>query len=292
MGIRWLGSGDCDCILWTEYMYTKLHSLSVDILQEMMSSYFMMFKVTLLSVYMLYELSSLVSSCELRMYLRNRLMGFGCARNKQVTFTDVAGHECVLRCMLHKSCTAVNYYAEEKICVRFEVPCPILEMHQHVHYQILAPTHLEGCINWVNTHDWDYPRMVKYNHTVNGLKPHGVARLMMAGEILPAKRPRTNQVAITVQGNARVSKDIFEFWVVNETCSLLWMDYDASSGNCLPAGAVVGGRLADETPLYVAAVNVSASQHVIGYYNHVTRVATCVYAQVTKSQIMKILTVP
>ena len=172
----------------------------------------------------------------------------------------------------------------------------MLEVRQRIRYMILASVPEEGCVQWVTTHDWSYPRMVKY--TTDGSRLHAVVRFTAAGELLPAKWPpgdtgNGNIKARTVQDNSIISKNAFDVLVVNEACSLLWVDYDASSGNSMPPGAVVGGHLADKTPLHVAVIFVGEHYHVIGYYNHVSKVGICDYAtRVTINQIVKILIVP
>ena len=206
-------------------------------------------------VCMLIELSNLVSSCK-TIHAKEWLLGFGCVWDNAINLIGVVEHECVLSCVSDKSCKAVNYDAEEDICMKIELPCPMLEVRQRQHYQILATVPEEGCVQWVTTHDWSYPRMVKYNHTTDGSRLHVVVRFTAAGELLPAKWPPTisdtengNIKAYTVQDNSIISKNAFDVLVVNVACSLLWVDYDASSGNSMPPGAVVGGHLADEAPL-------------------------------------------
>ena len=215
-----------------------------------------------------------VESCQ-TLHLRNRLMGFGCAWGNNVNFTGVAEHECVLRCMSDKSCTAVNYDVQDRVCMRMEVPCPVLEIQQYVHYQILAAPPVDDCVQWIPTGDWDYPRMVKYNSDPNGYQLHGVARLTRAGEVLPARWSKAKNIAYTVQNNTKFVSSVFEVLVVKKSCSVRWVNYDASSGNPLPPGAILGGHLADGMPLYVAITCLSANWQVAGYYNHETRTGTC-----------------
>ena len=229
-----------------------------------------------------------VTCCE-SFHLRDRLLGYGCAWNNQVIITDVAEHECVLRCMLDKSCTAVNYDVQDRVCMRMEVPCPVLETHQHTHYQILAPPPMDGCVQWLVSNDWNSPRMVKYNNKPGSV--HGVARLDSAGELLPARWPRDSQKAFTVQNNDEFSHIVFEVLVVNKSCSLGWVNYNASSGNPLHPGAILGGHLADGTLVYVALFPVTSSRKLVGYYNHETRLGTFYYYKVRNTQgSMEILT--
>ena len=220
-------------------------------------------------------------------------MGFGCAWDTQDNFTHVAEHECILRCFVDKLCRAVNYDVQENVCMRIEEPCPVVGVQQHVHYQILAEDPEGGCVQWVATNDWNYPRMVKYNRQINGVAWQGVVRLTNAGETLPGRWNLGDTDAISIQNNTKLATGTFDVLVVNEVCSLVWVYYDAASGKPMPPGAILGGHLADGTPLYVAAVNLSKRRSfLVGYYNHVTRKATCYLSGVHDVQQMSLLTVP
>ena len=232
------------------------------------------------------------SSCE-SSYLPDRLMGFGCAWENQANFTGVAEHECVLRCMLGKSCAAVNYDVQERVCMRMEVPCLVLETHQSTHYQIFAPQPVDGCVQWIATSDWNYPRLVKYNNYLYGYNLHGVARLRSAGEVLPGRWHNNSQKAYTVQNNTKLIKSVFEVLVVKESCSLRWVYYDTSSDNPIPPKAIRGGHLVDGTSLFVAMTYLTDTRNVVGYYNHVIRMGTCAWGKVRNNRGgIKILTAP
>ena len=136
-----------------------------------------------------YSLRMPVPSCR-SSHLRDVAIGFGCAWDNQANSTGVAEHECVLLCMLDKSCAAVNYDVQDSVCMQMEVPCMVLETHQYTHYKILAPPPVDGCIQWTVSSDWNYPRTVKYNRKPNGYKLDGIARPNMAGEVLPARCPK------------------------------------------------------------------------------------------------------
>ena len=69
-------------------------------------------------VCMLLQLSNRVSTCK-AIRLRDRLIGSGCAWDNHGNISG-AEHECVLRCMFHKSCAAVNYDAKEYVCMTME----------------------------------------------------------------------------------------------------------------------------------------------------------------------------
>ena len=161
-----------------------------------------------------------MSSCE-SISLRKRLMGFGCAWGAQDNFTHVAEHECVLRCFVDKLCRAVNYDVQENVFMRIEVPCPVVRVQQHVHYQILAEEPVDGFVQWEATNDWNCPRMVRNNRAINGFDLQGVERLTHAGETLPGRWNQDKTYAVYIQNYTRLSAETFEVLVVSEVCSLL-----------------------------------------------------------------------
>ena len=59
----------------------------------------------------------------------------------------------------------------------------------------------------------------------------------------------------------------------------------------LPTGAIQGGQWSDGTPLYVALGYARVDKHVIGYYNHATRIGTCDYFGVNNVQNLELLVV-
>ena len=242
-------------------------------------------------IFWISKCSNPVSSCE-SMSIRERLFGIGCAWDNPVVLAGVEEHECVLRCLPDKTCTAVNYDVQNKVCTRSGTPCPVLETQSNVNYQILATVPVDGCVQWVATHDWNYPRIVKVNQDVGGDYPLGVTRLISNGDILPAKWPNNNANVYTIKSGSVTYSSTFEVLAVNKACSLRWVYYDASSSDPLPTGAIQGGHWSDGTPLYVALIYARADRHVVRYYNHATRMGTCDYSGENNKQNLELLIVP
>ena len=239
----------------------------------------------------MFTLFSKGSSCE-QMTLSPRILGAGCAWDNAMTVLTVEEHECVLGCFTHKTCKAINYDVQSKACTRSETPCPVVEPQPNVNYQILATVPVDECVQWVATHDWNYPRIVKVNREViTGNYPLGVARFVSGGDLLPAKWPDNNANVYTIKSGGVAFTSAFEVLVVKETWSLRWVYFDASSSDPLPTGAIQGGQWSDGTPLYVALVYARADKHVIGYYNHATRIATCDYFGTNNLKNLELLVV-
>ena len=230
------------------------------------------------------------SPCELTL-VSVRLLNTGCAWDNAVTFVAWEERECLMRCILDKTCMAITYSVQNGICIRSDTLCPVVETQPNVNYQILATVPVDECVQWVATHDWNYPRIVKVNQDVGGDYPLGVARLTSGGDILPAKWPNNNADVFTIKSGSVTYSSTFEVLAVNEACSLRWLYYDASSSDPLPNGKIQGGQRSDGTPLYVALIYARVDRHVVGYYNHATRMGTCDYGGEQNVQIMELLIV-
>ena len=230
------------------------------------------------------------STCELA-GTGDRLLNTGCAWDNPVTFVAGEERECLMHCVLDETCRAVNYNVQNRACMTSETPCPVVETQPNVNYQILAIVPVNECAQWVATHDWNYPRILKVNRDVGGDYPLGVARLTSGGDILPAKWPNNNANVYTIKSGSVTYSSTFEVLAVNEACSLRWVYYDASRSDPLPTGVIQGGQRSDGTPLYVALIYARVDRHIVGYYNHATRMGTCDYGVEHNAQLMELLIV-
>ena len=104
------------------------------------------------------------------------------------------------------------------------------------------------------------------NEDLDGWDPHYVVRAVLGGELLVMNWSPLERVArgVDTSGEA-VEASSWEHMVVDPACSYVWLMYWA--GDSIPEGAVVGGRLLDGTPLYVAVTLGLSSTRPIGYYN-------------------------
>ena len=219
-----------------------------------------------------------VSPCETTR-LREQHIGSACPWGNQIIITGAAEHECILQCLLKKTCKAVNYDIQKNVCKGMEMPCPVIQEQPNVRYKILAPTPSQGCVQWVSTHDWNNPRHVKINSNrdVNGANEYilGVARLIRGTDVVPCNWPNNGNCYTHTTSGAMIYGPTFDILVVDEMCSLRWVFYDASVGDPLPSGAIQGGQWTDGTPLYVATVYAGDGRIVPGNYNHATRMGSC-----------------
>ena len=100
----------------------------------------------------------------------------------------------------------------------------MVETQTIVDYQILAIHPVDGCVQWVNARDWNYPRIVKVNRNLNGgYYPLGVARLTSGTDMLLARWSNNDANVYPVTYGITTSGSTFEFMVVSEACSLRWL---------------------------------------------------------------------
>ena len=88
----------------------------------------------------------------------------------------------------------------------------------------------------------------------------------MEGDLLVLNWSPTETVARGVNRNGEaVEVDSWQQMVFEPSCNFKWVRYQA--GDSIPEGAVVGGHLADETPLYIVMTLSLTNRRPIGYYN-------------------------
>ena len=88
----------------------------------------------------------------------------------------------------------------------------------------------------------------------------------MDGDLLVLNWSLTESVARGVDRNGgAVEVRSWQQMVVEPSCNFKWIRYRA--GDPIPDGAVVGGHLANGTPLYVVVTLLLTDKRQIGYYN-------------------------
>ena len=233
--------------------------------------------------------TSTVLSCQM-ISARGWLVNAACTGVTGINITGVTEYECTLYCMQHSTCMAVNYDIQSNVCVGMEKPCPVVQPLSHVYYRILAASGSHWCAHWMANMDWNNPRIIKVNGELETYYPVGVTRFQTGdGDIVPAKWPNNNYYSFSVKLGTDLVVSEFEMLVVDDSCSMRWVYYDASTGDPLPTGAIQGGYLADRTPLYVAVIHARENRRVPGYYNHATRMGTCEYFGETTVQQVDLL---
>ena len=167
------------------------------------------------------------------------------------SITAASVRQCTLTCIQSNHCEAMIYDKTSGICMLMNDPCFSLETNDNHVYRSFR----QECIKWVPPED-DY------------LFYHNVARhYFEGGYILGKVGNRGNFRGINPSDTTIIGEEIYERLVVNPSCNATSVTYDASSGQPIPKGAVIGGTLnATNTPLYVAHLYHDGGL-VDGYYN-------------------------
>ena len=104
------------------------------------------------------------------------------------------------------------------------------------------------------------------NEDLYGWDPHYAVRAMVNGDLLILNWSPTESVARGADRNGNaVAMNTWQQMVFEAGLSFKWVRY--TTGTPVPKGAVVGGHLADGTPLYVAIPLGLSSRRLIGYYD-------------------------
>ena len=175
-------------------------------------------------------------------------------------------------CLHNNNCTLVTYNAALMECILYADMCSnLIQANSHIRTTILSPTPIK-CIEW-RQFDAPWPEnLVVVNEKGDSGANFAVGRLTSGSRTLPAKyNPQTS--FITTDGVEKVTTGKAEYLIIDPHCPYQWVTWMDTSGNDLPAGAIVGGHLENGTPLYVVKgwLNKYGGVWVIGYYNAQTK---------------------
>ena len=225
-----------------------------------------------------FKLMTIVSSsCKMAPF--ERFIGEACPWDDQSDIMRVSQHECHLGCVYSSKCKAFNYDTENGLCMKMHKPCPVVEPQISIYYQILVEQPVD-CWKWVlpiTPRDWDNPRLVKINkfNDDDGNYKLAVSRFEKSGNLYPAYWPDNEAKSYTIDRTGRqvpgqnvpVSNATFEVLLINDHCSMRWVNHPfVFPRPPIPDGAVEGGRLADGKVLHMIRVN-DNNKHVIGYFH-------------------------
>ena len=126
------------------------------------------------------------------------------------------------------------------------------------------------CVKWVPAASDNVETFWIYEK--NNDKAH-VARAFVNNDLLLGKLT-DNFYGINPSGSKTQGGSSQEKIVVDASCSVTWVSYDATTGQPMPTGAFVGGFLtATNTPLYVSRQETPDCDWALGYYNPINRKA-------------------
>ena len=122
------------------------------------------------------------------------------------------------------------------------------------------------CEDGVEVASLETTGLLSVNEKLDGWDPHYAVRAMVGGDLLILNWSPTETVARGVDRNEEaVEVHSWQQMVFEPICNFKWVSYWA--GDPIPEGAVVGGHLADGTPLYIVMTLSISILRPIGYYN-------------------------
>ena len=180
-------------------------------------------------------------------------------------YTNISASDprfCSLACVRNNECQATVYNGGHSICKLLPEPCLLLKPLKGYVYQVFQ----HQCAKWVPKRDDDSGYWTnEYN-----LKSYIVRRFINNARDVAVGRVTSGFFAIHPNGASVVRGGYDDKLVVDGSCRVTWLPYDAMAGHPIPFGAFIGGFLsATNTPLYVSKINGA----IIGYYNPSTHTA-------------------
>ena len=210
--------------------------------------------------FLIYLRATLASACELR-YTKQPLHGLQCVTTISRNVWETARHRCMWRCLKMENCSYINHYSATGQCELGFGQCEPLQPATGVLVQAFGPPR-HGCLHWGSRQELGWVPIVEENgHNYIARTISGDALLIATFDTYSfALWGNSDGVAV---GPVKETDQNIEFLAKDPACPLPWMPYTA--GGPLPVGAVIGGRLADGSPTYVA--KVYHDRFFFGYYS-------------------------
>ena len=214
-------------------------------------------------------------------HLQQEPMGYTCRDLSDVIYNSsaMAYPQCLWHCLWRNNCVILMYDAKHGYCLLASDLCLQAVSDVNVIVTYLGPLHdnsLEwwnstnednrnnDCIEWRrNQSDWPV-NLVVVNDVGND-DNYAVARIGIGDILLPGAYRNGNTKS--VMDHIKHLTETGEYLLVQDGCSVMWAAWDSTSGSDLPTSAIVGGYLANGSPLYVAKGWAKPDTMKIGYYN-------------------------
>ena len=202
--------------------------------------------------------------------MKEAVIGHRC-EDRAVAFHNISlipPRECTLLCMQRRTCVQVDYNHVNNYCLLFSIFCTLVQpdkdfiMLRYVDDVVSR----DECIRWIR-----FPGILPTGGIVtnapNGMVPQLLARGSIKKAVVPGKLYIPSlRLWLMYDGENRQIKNNIEYLDIHPSCFGMWVPFKSGLGMNLPDGAVQGGWLPDETPLYVARV-MGINGTSIGYYN-------------------------
>ena len=218
--------------------------------------------------------------------IQSRSYGQACETREYINISVAERRHCTLSCIHSTKCEATVFDIRQSVCMLLEEPCILLKPRiEHVYQSFKFQ-----CSKWVPSSD-DIPGLWLYEKPRNKAN---VVRKMVKDDLVLGKVSDQFH-AVLPNGTSCVHGGNYEKLVVDASCRVNWVSYDATSGQPLPKGALIGGFLAvTNTPLYVSKFRDEENGqpiHILSYYNPLNHMAWGEYYAVKNNSTFDILTI-
>ena len=196
--------------------------------------------------------------------------GHTCEIPEHINTSVIEHHHCTMACIRSKDCTATVYDNWRSVCMALSHPCVLLKPRVGYVYQAFH----HRCVEWVPCSE-DIPVYSINERIITG--ETYIGRVFINDDLVPGKvaTALNRFYSVHPSGTYDVRRDIgYEKLVVDASCSVTWVWYNATKGQPMSTGALIGGYLAATgTPLYVSRLMPTKDLLVVGYYNPQNRMA-------------------
>ena len=186
--------------------------------------------------------------------------GHACEPPDYTNISTSERHYCSMACVHNEKCKATIFDQRHLVCMILPQPCILLKLYvDHVYQAFEYP-----CTKWVNAYNavdayWIYEAL--------GVQAY-VARAFVGNDFMLGKFTRKFHAitpsGIKIKGGSNQEKIVVDA----SSCNVTWVSYDATTGQPMPTGALIGGYLAaTNTPLYVSRQAPTRCDWALGYYN-------------------------
>ena len=171
---------------------------------------------------------------------KHAIAGWTCQPFDHKDITNVPYHHWSMACIHSHNCQAFIYDNVKQLCMMLSKPCVWTQPYAGYSYAISK----SQCFRWQDS-DKDFSSYWYYE--AQGWSY--VARRLHQGDMVVGKVTNAFH-AVDPNTLSSIHDGIYENLVVDPSCQAAWVPHDASSGQSLPADALIGGVLsAKNTPL-------------------------------------------
>ena len=221
--------------------------------------------IALVWILIIYSVYFHSNACQIR-HANKPLAALRCVTSTTTEIRQIARPQCVWRCLRMKTCRYINYNFDSGHCELGFSECETLQPTPGVMVTVFGPPR-HGCLHWGSSQESGFVPVEARDGVIY------VARTLISDDVIIGNLFTNNGELWANRDGVRIGPitgtDV-EILTKDEACHLPWMPYTA--GEPFPFGAVMGGRLADGSVIYVAKIN-NRDYSFFGYYHPISVLA-------------------